>query len=119
MKRQRKSPAAHHQFYGVSCMVRPMTVSVSDRADSGVGVRIIRSAVCALSMFVCAPSLWLGFQPQRDDAAAQADVQRAIRLVEEGDFQAAAALLESITVGDDEDLSSHVSDMVVAQACQW
>ena len=77
-------------------------------------VNIIRRVAVTVLAALIVPAVGTGFPAAASQQDGSQDLQRAIQLVEEGDFPAAAALLEAITAGEEEDLSSQVSDMVLA-----
>ena len=67
----------------------------------------------AAAIGICAVLLVAPLAQGLGGQAVQPDLRRAIELVEEGDFAAAADLLEAITTGP-EDLTAEARDMVLA-----
>ena len=75
----------------------------------------VRHVAVLVYLLLAAPSLALGVLPQQEQDI-QPSLQRAIELIEDGDFEAAASILETVTAGpvDQENVSSEPRDMVRA-----
>ncbi|MYN63755.1 MAG: PEGA domain-containing protein, partial [Acidobacteria bacterium] len=75
----------------------------------------VRQIAVLVYLLLAAPSLALGVASQQEQDT-QPSLQRAIELIEDGDFAAAASILETITAGpaDRENVSSEPRDMVLA-----